>query len=167
MLAKSFAVYLADLYTAIALLASDYWAGTILQSEAAQDSNTVQVPFTIGKWIFTGCIIFSFLLLLWEARKARAIVRSRDISYAFTNVMSQNYYSMKSYDYFCLFRQVRPVYSLWSLSTDNAERRVAPTDQQLQEEEGRHFLLHLLHLQRCVSISLSVLGLFVADGDAL
>lgn len=26
------------------------------------------------------------LLFLWEARKSRAIIRSRDISYAFTNV---------------------------------------------------------------------------------
>lgn len=33
-----------------------------------------------GKWVFTGCIIFSFLLLAWEARKSRAIIKSRDIS---------------------------------------------------------------------------------------
>ena len=42
----------------------------------------------IGKWIFFACIIVSFLLALWDARKARAIVKSRDISYAFTNVMA-------------------------------------------------------------------------------
>ena len=40
-----------------------------------------------GKWIFFGCIIASFLLLGWEWLKARKIIRSRDISYAFTNVM--------------------------------------------------------------------------------
>lgn len=81
-----------------------------------------------GKWVFTGCIIFSFLLLLWEARKSRAIIKSRDISYAFTNVvccrstpittrvrqlivflfsqMSQDYYSLRSYDHFCFFSQI-------------------------------------------------------------
>jgi hypothetical protein len=60
----------------------------------------------IGKWIFFGCIIFSFLLLLWEARKSRAIIKSRDISYAFTNVMSQNWYALRSYDHYCFFCQI-------------------------------------------------------------
>jgi hypothetical protein len=60
----------------------------------------------IGKWVFTGCIILSFLLLLWESRKARAIIKSRDISYAFTNVLSQDWYSMRSYDHFCFFCQI-------------------------------------------------------------
>lgn len=104
--AKSVAVYVADIYTAVALLASNHWSLSILQSAAAQGSTTLQVPFTIGKWVFTGCIILSFLLLLWEARKARAIVKSRDISYAFTNVMSQDYYSMRSYNHFCFFCQI-------------------------------------------------------------
>ena len=106
MTAKTVAVYIADIYTAIALLASNRWSNSILQSDAAQGSTTLNVPFTIGKWVFTGCIILSFLLLAWEARKARAIIRSRDISYAFTNIMSQDFYSMKSYDYFCFFCQI-------------------------------------------------------------
>lgn len=97
---KSFLTYVADLYTAIALLASNHWAGNILEQS---DSSTVRVPFKIGKWIFAGCIIFSFLLLLWEGRKARQIIRSRDISYAYTNVIANNYYSLKSYDHFCFF----------------------------------------------------------------
>ncbi|GAA5997438.1 uncharacterized protein JCM10292_000847 [Rhodotorula paludigena] len=104
------AVYIADTYTLIALLASNRWAGQILQSEAAQSdsksSNVLEVPFKIGKWIFFGCIVFSYLLLLWEARKARAIVKSRDISYAFTNVMSHNWYALRSYDHFCFFSQI-------------------------------------------------------------
>ena len=45
-------------------------------------------------------------MLAWESRKARMIIRSRDISYAFTNVMANNYYSMKSYDHFCFFSQI-------------------------------------------------------------
>jgi len=101
---KSFLVYASDIYTAVVLLASNKWSGQLL--EDAGDSKTIRVPFNIGKWIFTGCIIMSFLLLAWEARKARNIIRSRDISYAFTNVMANNYYSMKSYDYFCFFSQI-------------------------------------------------------------
>jgi Fungal potassium channel len=100
---KSFAVYASDIYTAIALLASNRWAGEILQST---DGNAIKVPFTIGKWIFTGCVIFSLLLLVYEARKARRVIRSRDISYAFTNVMANNYYSLKSYDHFCFFSNI-------------------------------------------------------------
>lgn len=86
------------------MLAKDHWAGNILSE--SDESSTIKVPFTIGKWIFLGCIIVSFLLLAWESRKARMIIRSRDISYAFTNVMANNYYSMKSYDHFCFFSQI-------------------------------------------------------------
>ncbi|GAA5943354.1 uncharacterized protein JCM15063_002922 [Sporobolomyces koalae] len=107
---KSVAVYIADIYTLVALLASDRWAASILQSEAAQGNttsgNVLEVPFSIGKWIFFGCIIFSFLLLLWEARKAHAIIKSRDISYSFTNVMANNWYALRSYDHFCFFCQI-------------------------------------------------------------
>lgn len=103
-LIKSVLVYLSDIYTAVAMLANGYWAGNILSE--SDSSNTIRVPFTIGKWIFVGCIIFSFLLLAWEARKARIIIRSRDISYAFTNVMANDYYSLKSYDHFCFFSQI-------------------------------------------------------------
>jgi len=97
---KSFLVYISDLYTAIIILASDKWNNVILAN------NSEMIPFKIGKWIFTGCIIMSFLLLLWEAKKARAIIRSRDISYAFTNVMANNHYSLKSYNHFSFFCQI-------------------------------------------------------------
>lgn len=103
-LIKSVLVYLSDIYTVVAMLANNYWAGNILSE--SDSSNTIKVPFTIGKWIFLGCIIFSFLLLAWESRKARMIIRSRDISYAFTNIMANNYYSLKSYDHFCFFSQI-------------------------------------------------------------
>ncbi|PLW12749.1 hypothetical protein PCANC_17701 [Puccinia coronata f. sp. avenae] len=101
---KSVLVYASDVYTMILLLASNHWAGSILESSGG--SSALNVPFKIGKWIFFGCIIFSFLLLAWEAKKSRAIIRSRDISYAFTNVMANNYYSIKSYDHFCFFSQI-------------------------------------------------------------
>jgi hypothetical protein len=49
----SLAVYVADTYTLIALLASNRWSGQILQSEAAQgdtkSSNVLEVPFNIGE----------------------------------------------------------------------------------------------------------------------
>lgn len=38
--------------------------------------------------------LFSELQMAYEARKAKKIIASRDISYAFTNVMANNYYSL-------------------------------------------------------------------------
>ena len=35
--------------------------------------------------------------LAYEARKAKKIIASRDISYAFTNVMANHYYSLRAY----------------------------------------------------------------------
>jgi hypothetical protein len=50
LVAKSFLVYVADVYTAIALLASNRWSGSILQSQAAQGSSSssavLEVPFS-------------------------------------------------------------------------------------------------------------------------
>ncbi|KAN0061102.1 Potassium transporter [Thecaphora frezii] len=106
MVIKSFAVYIADIYTAITLLAFGHFSGTIYDKVQDDPENNFRVPITYGKWIFTGCILFSFLLLAYEAHKSRAIIRSRDISYAYTNVMANNYYSLRSYDHFCLFNQI-------------------------------------------------------------
>lgn len=117
------------------MLTSKDWSNKIFT--ACQDPRgCVAIPFEVAKWLFVGCIIFSFLLvrthipspramshaiqLAYEARKAKKIIASRDISFAFTNVMAQNYYSLRmfrqcpdqylsltggsgSYDHFCFF----------------------------------------------------------------
>lgn len=106
MVGKAFAVYVADIYTAITLLAFHKFNGSIYSRVEADKDNPLRVPFDYGRWIFTGCIIFSFCLLAYEAHKARAVVRSRDISYAYTNVMANDYYSIRSYDHFCFFCQI-------------------------------------------------------------
>lgn len=98
---KSFLVYVSDIYTAVIMLTSKDWVNTIFTSCQGRDCSII--PFKYGKWLFVGCIIFSFLLLGYEARKAKKIIASRDISYAFSNVMANNYYSLRSYDHFCFF----------------------------------------------------------------
>lgn len=55
----------------------------------------VDVQFKIAKWVFVGCIIFSFLLLAYETYKAKRVIDSRDISYAFTNLLANDYYSFR------------------------------------------------------------------------
>lgn len=106
MVVKSFAVYVADIYTAVTLLAFGHFSGSLYDKVQNDPENNFRVPISYGRWIFSGCIIFSFLLLAYEAHKSRAIVKSRDISYAYTNVMANNYYSLRSYDHFCFFDHI-------------------------------------------------------------
>ncbi|KAF7301367.1 hypothetical protein MIND_00701900 [Mycena indigotica] len=104
---KSFAVYMSDIFTAVTMLTTKSWSNQIFTECTAQTKNgCVFIPFDTGKWLFVGCIIFSFLLLGYEARKAKLIVASHDISYAFTNVLANNYYSLRSYDHFCFFDHI-------------------------------------------------------------
>ncbi|EJD01444.1 uncharacterized protein FOMMEDRAFT_126370 [Fomitiporia mediterranea MF3/22] len=104
---KSFLVYVFDIFTAITMLTTNTWSNHIFDSCQQNDDNgCVFIPFTVGKWLFVGCIIAGFLLLAYEARKARKIIASRDISYAFTNIMANNYYSLRSYDHFCFFCRI-------------------------------------------------------------
>jgi len=104
---KSFLVYVSDLFTAVTMLSTNNWSNQIFESCPQSETNgCVFIPFTIAKWLFVGCILFGFLLLAYESRKTKKIIASRDISYAFTNIMANNYYSLRSYDHFCFFAHI-------------------------------------------------------------
>ncbi|KAH0840046.1 hypothetical protein J3R83DRAFT_1013 [Lanmaoa asiatica] len=102
---KSFLVYISDIFSATTMLTTSTWSNQIFNDCQNQDG-CFYIPFNIGKWLFVGCIIFGFLLLAYEARKSKKIIASRDISYAFTNVMANHYYSLRSYDHFCFFDHI-------------------------------------------------------------
>ncbi|PIL37255.1 hypothetical protein GSI_00948 [Ganoderma sinense ZZ0214-1] len=103
----SFLVYVSDIFTAVTMLTTTSWSNSIFQSCPQHENNgCVYIPFSIGRWLFFGCVIFSFLLLAYDAYKAKKIIQSRDISYAFTNVMANKYYSLRSYDHFCFFNHI-------------------------------------------------------------
>ncbi|KAH7887846.1 hypothetical protein F5I97DRAFT_1863289 [Phlebopus sp. FC_14] len=102
---KSFLVYISDIFSATTMLTTSTWSNQIFNDCQHQDG-CFYIPFDIGKWLFVGCIIFGFLLLAYEARKSKKIIASRDISYAFTNVMANYYYSLRSYDHFCFFDHI-------------------------------------------------------------
>ncbi|RUP45610.1 hypothetical protein BC936DRAFT_147953 [Jimgerdemannia flammicorona] len=93
---KSFVIYIADLWTAGIILIFDKW-NTGVQPK---------IPFYIGKWIYVGCILLSFLLLSLDIRKARMIIASKDISYATTSLTAYRYYSMRSYPHYCFFTKI-------------------------------------------------------------
>ncbi|CAG8563225.1 10947_t:CDS:2 [Acaulospora morrowiae] len=93
---KSILVYMADMWTAGILLIFDRWSSAIQP----------KIPFFISKWIYVGCIFFSFLLLAWDIKKARHIIATRDISYAFTSTIAYRYYTLRSYKHYCFFSQI-------------------------------------------------------------
>jgi Fungal potassium channel len=72
------------------------------------------ISISVSRWIFSGCIIFSFLLLAKDWYSARKIIRSRDISFAYTNVLSNRWYSIRGgYAYFCLFDRLGDSRHAW------------------------------------------------------
>jgi hypothetical protein len=107
-------VYILDIFTAVTMLSTNAWSNEIF-NQCKTIEGCFFIPFATGKWLFVGCIIFSFLLvrlppllfllslltlidlqkLGYETRKAKKIIASRDISYAFTNVMANHYYSLR------------------------------------------------------------------------
>lgn len=102
---KSFLVYILDIFSAVTMLSTEAWSNEIF-NQCKDVDGCIFIPFKTGRWLFVGCIIFSFLLLAYESRKAKKIIASRDISYAFTNVMANHYYSLRSYDHFCFFDHI-------------------------------------------------------------
>ncbi|GBC23443.2 vacuole protein, putative [Rhizophagus irregularis DAOM 181602=DAOM 197198] len=95
---KSVLVYLADLYNAGGLILSDLgdkWGGI-----------TPKIPFSISRWVFLGSVVVSFILLFIEVRKAKKIIASGDISYAFTSTVATRYYTLTSYAHWCFFQEI-------------------------------------------------------------
>ncbi|KAJ3511498.1 hypothetical protein NLJ89_g4060 [Agrocybe chaxingu] len=98
---KSFLVYVLDIFSAITMLTTNNWANEIFK-QCANIKGCFFIPFNTGKWLFP----HQSRQLAYESRKAKKIIASRDISYAFTNVMANNYYSLRSYDHFCFFDHI-------------------------------------------------------------
>lgn len=69
----SFAVYGVDTFTAVNLLAFSRWASQIKP----------EIPFHISKWIFAGCILFSFVLLIFRWIRAVRVIRSGGIGQSY------------------------------------------------------------------------------------
>ncbi|KAL1409083.1 Potassium transporter [Vanrija albida] len=103
---RDIVIYGLDIFTVVTMLSTSNWTNKVYQDGAGKTGTSIfhiNVEFNVAKWVFLGCIIFSFLLLGYEVYKAKQVIRSRDISYAFTNVMANDYYSIKDYNNFCLF----------------------------------------------------------------
>lgn len=109
---KSIMVYAADL-GAVMLVISTYGLNSIFSGNVT--SNTVTIGVITSPTIdidplykilaISASVVASFVLLAIEWRKAHTIIRSRDISYAFTSIPAYRYYAIKSYPHFCFCKQ--------------------------------------------------------------
>ncbi|KAF9154708.1 hypothetical protein BG015_000163 [Linnemannia schmuckeri] len=98
-------VYCSDIFTAANLLANSN-ENSFVPPQGVQLEVFGKLPFEVYKWLFSGCILLGFALLGWEIRRARAIIASRDISYAFTSLIASRYYTVRSYPHYCFFAQI-------------------------------------------------------------
>ncbi|KAG0209096.1 hypothetical protein BGX33_005838 [Mortierella sp. NVP41] len=95
-------------FKAIMVLCGDIWTCTILIISGAWTSEIKPtIEISIARWIFTGCILLSFLLLAADFRKANKVIKSEDISYAVSNPIVSGFYCLQKYDYFCFIERIR------------------------------------------------------------
>ncbi|KAK5652740.1 hypothetical protein OQA88_9593 [Cercophora sp. LCS_1] len=76
----SVAVYAVDTFTAYQLLAFNKWSGQIAPTQL--------IPFDISKWIFTICIILSFINLGFEHFRAQKIMRRGSVAESFLDSLA-------------------------------------------------------------------------------
>ncbi|KAG2734865.1 hypothetical protein G9P44_002871 [Scheffersomyces stipitis] len=87
----------ADIYTCLCILVYHRWSSAEYQPYA----------YTYAKWIFTGCIIFEVCLLCVRCVWGIRISSTRNIALVYLNPIARQMYSVKSYNYFCLFNQIK------------------------------------------------------------
>ncbi|ODV82068.1 uncharacterized protein CANTADRAFT_133253 [Suhomyces tanzawaensis NRRL Y-17324] len=88
-----------DIYTCLSILVFHHWSSKEYQP----------YEYSVAKWIFTGCIIFEFCLLLYHWIWAIHTYRTRNIALNYVNSIAKNMYTVRSYNYFCLFHLIERV----------------------------------------------------------
>lgn len=60
----AFLVYMSDIFTAVTMLTTKSWSNQIFDDcQKNSVKGCIAIPFETGRWLFVGCIIFSFLLV--------------------------------------------------------------------------------------------------------
>lgn len=78
-------VYGLDTYTAVNLLAFDKWDATFKPT----------IPLYVAKWIFAGCILFSWLLLAYEWFKAIRVMKRQNVAESYLDPLAVTAQSMR------------------------------------------------------------------------
>lgn len=95
LIALKLAILGSDTYTCICILVYKRWG-----------TGDYQVyEYNIAKWIFTGCIGFRFLLLIWQLSWAIHIYRRKNIALAYLNNYTRLMYGVR-YKYQCVFHDI-------------------------------------------------------------
>ena len=85
MLIVSISVYAVDTFTAINLLVFDKWAGQIKP----------EIPLNISRWIFAGCIILSFVLLVYRWMRAIRVMRQGGVAKSYLDPLAVRVQSIR------------------------------------------------------------------------
>lgn len=85
LLVISIAVYAIDLFTCANLLIFDRWSGQVKPA----------IPFHISRWIFTGCIILSWILLVYRWMKAVRAIKSGVIAASYLDPLAVRVQSIR------------------------------------------------------------------------
>ncbi|KAG0261030.1 hypothetical protein DFQ27_003172 [Actinomortierella ambigua] len=106
---KGILIYCADVWTAVNLILAtnlQQIAPGVGKNETISGIEGLDIDLNVYKWIFMSCIVLSFVLLAWDIKRAVEVIKSRDISYAFTSMIASRYYCITSYAHFCLFEKI-------------------------------------------------------------
>lgn len=85
MLIVSVAVYALDSFTAVNLLIFDQWASKIRPG----------IPLSVSKWIFSICIILSFINLAYEAFRAYRVMRRSNVAECYLDPLAVRWESIR------------------------------------------------------------------------
>lgn len=85
MLIVSISIYAVDTFTAINLVVFDKWAGQIKPS----------IPFNISRWIFAGCIILSFVFLVYRMIRATRVIKQGGVAKSYLDPLAVRWQSIR------------------------------------------------------------------------
>lgn len=90
------AILAVDTYTCVNILVFNRWS-----------TGEYQVyEYNVAKWIFTGCILFRYGLMLYHLAWGIHIYRTRNIALAYLNNVAKLMYRLRHFDYHCLFHEI-------------------------------------------------------------
>ncbi|KAF2136029.1 uncharacterized protein K452DRAFT_203902, partial [Aplosporella prunicola CBS 121167] len=85
--AIAIAVYVADTFTAVNLLAFNKWSSQVDPA----------IKVSISKWIFTGCIMFSWVLCIFEWVRAMRVIRGGNVADSYLDPLAATLQSSRIY----------------------------------------------------------------------
>lgn len=85
MLIVSISIYVVDTFVAVNLLAFNKWAGQIQPA----------IPFEISRWVFAGCIILSFVLLIERWIRAVRVMRQGGVAKSYLDPLAVRVQSIR------------------------------------------------------------------------